>query len=73
MLFSRAKATMVAQQDALPGRSEAMPVPERHAVLGSPLAPPYPDGMASLRPGNASCWATIVAMARLNSTVATSP
>ena len=46
MLFSRAKATMVAQQDALPGRSEAMPVPERHAVLGSPLAPPYPDGMA---------------------------
>ena len=46
MLFSRAMATMVAQQDALPGRSEAMPVPERHAVLGSPLAPPYPDGMA---------------------------
>jgi len=46
VLFSRAKATMVAQQDALPGRSEAMPVPERHAVLGSPLAPPYPDGMA---------------------------
>jgi peptide-methionine (S)-S-oxide reductase len=46
VLFSRAKATMVAQQDALPGRSQAMPVPERHAVLGSPLAPPYPDGMA---------------------------
>ena len=46
MLFSRAMATMVAQQDALPGRSEAMPVPERHAVLGSPLAPRYPDGMA---------------------------
>jgi peptide-methionine (S)-S-oxide reductase len=46
VLFSRAMATMVAQQDALPGRSEAMPVPERHAVLGSPLAPPYPDGMA---------------------------
>jgi len=46
VLFSRAKATMVAQQDALPGRSEAMPVPGRHAVLGSPLAPPYPDGMA---------------------------
>jgi peptide-methionine (S)-S-oxide reductase len=22
-----------------------MPVPERHAVLGTPLAPPYPDGM----------------------------
>jgi peptide-methionine (S)-S-oxide reductase len=46
VLFSRAMATMVAQQDALPGRSEAMPVPERHAVLGSLLAPPYPDGMA---------------------------
>jgi peptide-methionine (S)-S-oxide reductase len=31
-------------QDALPGRDEPMPVPERHAVLGTPLVPPFPEG-----------------------------
>jgi peptide-methionine (S)-S-oxide reductase len=30
--------------EALPGRSEAMPVPARHFVLDAPLAPPFPDG-----------------------------
>jgi peptide-methionine (S)-S-oxide reductase len=30
--------------EALPGRSEAMPVPGRHFVLDAPLAPPFPDG-----------------------------
>ncbi|MCB1747885.1 MAG: peptide-methionine (S)-S-oxide reductase MsrA [Gammaproteobacteria bacterium] len=29
---------------ALPGRAEAMPVPETHAVLGSRMLPPYPEG-----------------------------
>ncbi|MEZ5500152.1 MAG: peptide-methionine (S)-S-oxide reductase MsrA [Steroidobacteraceae bacterium] len=28
---------------ALPGRSEAMAVPERHFVNGNPLLPPFPD------------------------------
>ncbi len=32
-------------EDALPGRSVVMPVPERHAVLGTPLLPPYPAEM----------------------------
>jgi len=31
--------------EALPGRHERMPVPERHFVNGHPLAPPYPSGM----------------------------
>ena len=30
--------------EALPGRAEAMPVPERHFVLGTQLAPPFPGG-----------------------------
>ena len=30
--------------DALPGRAERMAVPERHAVLGSRLEPPFPAG-----------------------------
>jgi peptide-methionine (S)-S-oxide reductase len=29
---------------ALPGRSQRMPVPERHFVLGSRLEPPFPEG-----------------------------
>ena len=39
------KTQMPAVEDALPGRSEpAFDVPERHAVLGTPLKPPFPDG-----------------------------
>jgi peptide-methionine (S)-S-oxide reductase len=38
------KTKMVAEEDALPGRSEAMPVPDHHEVLGTPLVPPFPDG-----------------------------
>jgi peptide-methionine (S)-S-oxide reductase len=41
----KAHATRLpAPGEALPGRSEAMPVPERHLVLGTRLAPPYPEG-----------------------------
>jgi peptide-methionine (S)-S-oxide reductase len=43
MLFSR-KATMVDAGDALPGRDEPIVVPGRHLVLGTPLAPPFPEG-----------------------------
>jgi peptide-methionine (S)-S-oxide reductase len=45
VLFSRAKSTMVAPDEALPGRSTHMPVADRHAVLGTPLAAPHPAGM----------------------------
>ncbi len=43
-IFGSRKTMMVAADAALPGRSSTMPVPARHAVLGTPLAPPYPDG-----------------------------
>jgi peptide-methionine (S)-S-oxide reductase len=40
------KTAMVAPEDALPGRSEpSFQVPEDHAVLGTPLRPPFPDGI----------------------------
>ena len=40
------KTQMVSAEDALPGRSEPrFPVPETHAVLGTPLKPPFPDGI----------------------------
>jgi peptide-methionine (S)-S-oxide reductase len=30
--------------ETLPGREQTTPVPERHEVLGGPMAPPWPDG-----------------------------
>ena len=44
MLFSSPKTNLVEPDQALPGRSDEMPVPERHFVNGNPLKPPYPEG-----------------------------
>jgi peptide-methionine (S)-S-oxide reductase len=43
-LFNRDKTSMPTPESALPGRSTAIPVPDRHHVSGAPLKPPYPDG-----------------------------
>jgi peptide-methionine (S)-S-oxide reductase len=43
-IFGFRKTKMVDADEALPGRNEPMPVPDRHAVLGTGLRPPYPDG-----------------------------
>jgi peptide-methionine (S)-S-oxide reductase len=43
-IFGYRKTQMVTAEDALPGRQTAMPVPARHEVLGTQLAPPYPEG-----------------------------
>jgi len=43
-LFGMRAGQMVDPSRALPGRTETMPVPQRHTVLGTPLAPPYPAG-----------------------------
>jgi len=39
MWFSRKGATLPTVEDALPGRSEPMAIPDRHFVLGTPLRP----------------------------------
>ena len=44
MSFLSRKAAMPAPQDALPGRSEPLPVPGPHFVDGASIAPPYPGG-----------------------------
>ena len=50
MLFTR-KNRMPEPGEALPGRDAAMTVPERHDVLGTPLKPPFPEGIdGRLRP-----------------------
>src|SRR5512135_2567839 len=46
MIFgSKLKSTLVTREQALPGRDiRPYAVPERHAVLGTPLAGPWPEG-----------------------------
>ena len=44
MPFWDRKVRMPTAEEALPGRTTPMPVPARHTVLGTPLAPPYPEG-----------------------------
>jgi peptide-methionine (S)-S-oxide reductase len=50
------KTRMPAPNEALPGRATAMPVPERHAVLGTPLKPPYPAGSEIAEFGMGCFW-----------------
>ena len=37
------KSELIAPEDVLPGRTDVMPVPAQHFVLGTPLTPPFPD------------------------------
>jgi len=54
-LFAK-KAEQVTPAEALPGRDEAMRVPERHDVLGTPLVPPFPEGTEQLVVGLGCFW-----------------
>lgn len=46
MLFSRREKNMPPPEEALPGRDQpAYPVPDRHAVLGTPIKPPFAEGL----------------------------
>jgi peptide-methionine (S)-S-oxide reductase len=55
-LFFREKTKMIDSERALPGRETEMPVPERHFVLGTPLKPPFPDGMQTAVFGMGCFW-----------------
>jgi len=54
--FLSQKARMVEPDSALPGRQEPMPVPDRHFELGTPLTPPFPEGMQTLVVGMGCFW-----------------
>jgi peptide-methionine (S)-S-oxide reductase len=45
MFVSRRKTRMPTEAEALPGRDTPVPVPDRHTVLGTPLTPPFPEGL----------------------------
>ena len=55
MIFSTVKSRMPSAAEALPGRSEPMPVPDAHAVTGAPLVGPFP-GLSQALFGMGCFW-----------------
>jgi peptide-methionine (S)-S-oxide reductase len=50
------RPAMVKPEDALGGRTERMPVASRHFVLGTPMVPPFPDGLETAIFGLGCFW-----------------
>lgn len=50
------KSAMPKPEDALPGRTTVMPVPERHFVLDAPLRGPFPSGLQQALFGMGCFW-----------------
>jgi peptide-methionine (S)-S-oxide reductase len=55
-LFTSHGEEMVPEVRALPGRPSPLAVPERHLVLGSPLLPPFPEGLERAVFGMGCFW-----------------
>jgi peptide-methionine (S)-S-oxide reductase len=55
-LFFREKTKMISPETALPGRRIKLPVPDRHFVLGTPLEPPFPEGIETAVFGMGCFW-----------------
>ena len=55
-MFFRREPEMISEADALPGRGEAMAVADSHLVLGTPMTPPFPDGMEQIVLGMGCFW-----------------
>ncbi|MGH2725892.1 MAG: peptide-methionine (S)-S-oxide reductase MsrA [Actinomycetota bacterium] len=55
-MFHRKSSTIPAPEEALPGRTAVMPVPEAHHALGTPLVPPFPDGLERAMFGMGCFW-----------------
>ena len=56
MLFAPKNLRVPTRLEALPGRTERMPVPAAHAVNGHPLEPPFPAGMKTALFGLGCFW-----------------
>src|SRR5947209_13301970 len=54
-LFTK-NVDLVSPEDALPGRDTPIQVPERHEVLGTPLQPPFPEGLEQAVFGMGCFW-----------------
>ncbi|OGL05614.1 MAG: peptide-methionine (S)-S-oxide reductase, partial [Candidatus Rokubacteria bacterium RIFCSPHIGHO2_02_FULL_69_13] len=56
MWLSSRKLQMPSEREALPGRTERMPVPAKHVVSGAPLEPPFPAGLELAMFGMGCFW-----------------
>ncbi len=56
MFTFREKTKMIDPERALRGRDREMPVADRHAVLGTPMKPPFPEGMQQAVFGLGCFW-----------------
>src|SRR3712207_1823166 len=56
MFFTRKQLEIPSADQALPGRETEMPVPAAHEVLGTPLEPPFPEGMETAIFGLGCFW-----------------
>jgi peptide-methionine (S)-S-oxide reductase len=56
MLGFRDKSKMIDASRALPGRDTEIRVADRHAVLGTPMKPPFPEGMEQIVLGMGCFW-----------------
>jgi peptide-methionine (S)-S-oxide reductase len=55
-MFGMRKSEMIAPEDALRGRDATMPVAATHTVLGTPIAPPFPEGLQQAVFGLGCFW-----------------
>ena len=55
-MFLKKKVTLPTESEALPGRSEAMPVPAAHFVNGRRLISPFPEGAETVMVGMGCFW-----------------
>jgi peptide-methionine (S)-S-oxide reductase len=56
MLGFRDKTKVIEPGRALRGRDVSMPVADRHAVLGTPMRPPFPEGVEQIVLGMGCFW-----------------
>jgi peptide-methionine (S)-S-oxide reductase len=54
--MDKKKTRMPSPSEALPGRADAMPVAERHVVLGTRMSEPFPPGMKLATFGLGCFW-----------------
>ncbi len=54
--LGKKKDSLPTAEEALPGRSKSMPIPDKHYVNGNPFKPPYPDNLAMAMFGMGCFW-----------------
>ncbi len=55
-IFGRDKSALPSPDDALPGRTESVPVPETHFVNGAPMVGPFGDNTEQIMVGAGCFW-----------------